>query len=92
MLYGESPKRVILSSLVTILGFTLLYQGVGELEPAPTSIGETLYFSVITFTTLGYGDFHPATGSTQFLASVESLVGALLMALLVFVLGRRATW
>lgn len=50
-----------------------------------------LYFSTVTFTTLGYGDFQPV-GWARWLATVESFVGALLMALLVFVLGRRATW
>ena len=52
----------------------------------------SLYFSVVTFTTLGYGDLHPATGAAQALATIESFLGALLMALLVFVLGRRTTW
>jgi hypothetical protein len=52
----------------------------------------SLYFSVVTFTTLGYGDLQPATGAAQALATIESFVGALLMALLVFVLGRRTTW
>lgn len=50
------------------------------------------YFSAVTFTTLGYGDIQPASGAAQLLATVESFVGALLMALLVFVLGRRTTW
>jgi uncharacterized protein YjbI with pentapeptide repeats len=49
-----------------------------------------LYFSVVTFTTLGYGDIQPSNGATQALAGLESLLGAALIALLVFVLGRRA--
>lgn len=52
----------------------------------------SLYFSVVTFTTLGYGDFQPATPAAQFFAGVESLVGSLLMALFVFTLGRRTGW
>jgi uncharacterized protein YjbI with pentapeptide repeats len=54
-------------------------------------LGTHLYFSTVTFTTLGYGDFQPV-GWARLLATVESYLGALLMALLVFVLGRRATW
>lgn len=50
-----------------------------------------LYFSVVTFTTLGYGDIQPSNAATRALAGVESLLGAALIALLVFVLGRRAT-
>ena len=51
-----------------------------------------LYFSGVTFTTLGYGDIQPATPAVEVMATVESFLGALLMALLVFVLGRRTTW
>lgn len=49
-----------------------------------------MYFSIVTFTTLGYGDIQPAGPETQALAGLESLLGAALIALLVFVLGRRS--
>ncbi len=49
----------------------------------------SLYFSTVTFTTLGYGDYHPVGPTAKALAGVESLAGALLVALFVFVLGRR---
>lgn len=55
-------------------------------------LGANLYFSTVTFTTLGYGDIQPTSPIVQSLAGIESLTGALLMAFLVFVLGRRATW
>ncbi len=54
-------------------------------------LGKSLYFSVITFTTLGYGDIQPI-GFGETIAIIESFLGALLMAFLVFVLGRRTTW
>ncbi|MFC7079106.1 pentapeptide repeat-containing protein [Halorussus caseinilyticus] len=61
--------------------------------PSPVAeIATSVYFSVVTFTTLGYGDLQPATGFAQALATVESFLGALLMAYLVFVLGRRTNW
>lgn len=65
---------------------------VGPLPDAVVALLTSFYFSFVTFTTLGYGDIRPATGATQVLATIESFVGALLMALLVFVLGRRTTW
>lgn len=37
-----------------------------------------LYFSTVTFTTLGYGDFHPAEG-TRGVAALESMVGFLFL-------------
>jgi Ion channel. len=48
-----------------------------------------LYFSVITFSTIGYGDFYPASPLSRLLVGIESLAGALFIALFVFVIGRR---
>ncbi|WP_247002582.1 pentapeptide repeat-containing protein [Halosolutus gelatinilyticus] len=47
-----------------------------------------LYFSVITFATLGYGDIQPVGSLARAIAGVETMLGSLLMALLVFVLTR----
>jgi len=48
-----------------------------------------LYFSVITFSTIGYGNFYPASPLSRFLVGIESLAGGLFIALFVFVIGRR---
>lgn len=50
---------------------------------------DSLYFSALTFTTLGFGDFEPV-GFGKVLATLNTSIGALLVALLVWVLGRRA--
>jgi len=52
------------------------------------TLGRSLYFSTITFSTLGYGDLFP-TGGARALATAESFIGALSMAYLVSVLSRR---
>ena len=52
----------------------------------------SLYFSAITFATLGYGDIQPVGPWARAIAGLESLVGSMLMALLVFVLTRRMRW
>ncbi|ERH13824.1 MAG: hypothetical protein J07HB67_02870 [halophilic archaeon J07HB67] len=54
------------------------------------TLADSLYFSTVTFTTLGFGDFSPV-GFGRVLATVESALGVTLFAVLVFVLGRRAT-
>jgi uncharacterized protein YjbI with pentapeptide repeats len=56
----------------------------------PTVIWESLYYSTLTFTALGFGDFRPVGAVGQLLTVLETASGALLVALLVFVLGRRA--
>lgn len=50
---------------------------------------KSLYFSVVTFTTLGYGDIQPVGNTARAVAGMEALLGAMLTALLVFVLSRR---
>ena len=52
---------------------------------------KSLYFSVITFSTLGYGDIRPVGSVARAIAGAESFLGSLLLALLVFVLTRRIT-
>jgi len=51
--------------------YTLRYLG-----PILGSFLNCLYFSVVTFTTLGYGDFQPAVGLSRFFVSLESIIGA----------------
>lgn len=50
----------------------------------------SLYFSVLIFTTLGFGELQPV-GPGQALATFEAGAGVTVFALLVFVLGRRST-
>ena len=56
------------------------------------TLGENMYFSMVTFTTLGYGDIQPVGTTARTLAGLEAFFGALLVALVVFVLGRRVAW
>ncbi len=64
--------------------YTLKYLG-----PVLGSFLNCLYFSVVTFTTLGYGDFQPAVGLSRFFVSLESIIGAITMALFVYTFAKR---
>lgn len=64
--------------------YTLKYLG-----PILGSFLNCLYFSVVTFATLGYGDFQPAVGASRFFVSLESIIGAITMALFVYTFARR---
>lgn len=59
------------------------------LPHATTVLFKSLYFSVVTFSTLGYGDISPVGSTARAIAGLEAFLGSLLMALLVFVLSRR---
>lgn len=52
------------------------------------AIRQSLYFSTVTFTTVGYGDFTPR-GRLQYLAALESLAGGVLIAFLTVVFARK---
>ena len=52
------------------------------------SYGEKLYFSGITFTTLGFGGYSPM-GGAKVLAFIESFLGIFSIALFVYSFARR---
>lgn len=103
--YGEDPQRVIGFSLLLILGCAAIYFGAGVKGPegrigfsAAASLGDNLrclfnciYYSIITFTTTGYGDVHPLGGITRTIASIEAFSGAFMTALFVAVFGKKMT-
>ncbi len=92
--YGERPVRVLGASVIIILFFAVLFSKNGALgfREAQNEAGfmQGLYFSTITFTTLGYGDLYPsAQGLWRQLAMTEALTGGCLMALFVVCLAKR---
>ena len=50
-------------------------------EQRVTTFGEALYYSIVTFTTLGYGDMQPR-GVLRFMACLETFVGYLVLGIL----------
>lgn len=91
--YGTSFIRVFLAGIIVIVACAFLFLENNSLQfhapGAPAaSLADSLYFSTVTFTTLGYGDFH-ATGLMRFVAGAESFIGAALMSLFTVVVARR---
>ncbi len=91
--YGVIPWRTIATGGIIIFFFTLAYYSKKDSleykkeEQARASGNQVnqnfwhcLYFSVVTFTTLGYGDFRPL-GKFRYLAMTEGILGWLTMAL-----------
>ena len=91
--YGERPKRLVVNALLIIFIFSLLYYASGGIakggdEGYDPDFRECLYFSVVTFTTLGYGDYSPKS-AFQLVAVSGAFLGAFTMALFVLVFGRK---
>lgn len=53
------------------------------------NIGRYFYFSVVTFTTLGYGDLRPVHPISHLISSIEAFTGMFMMALFVLTFGRK---
>lgn len=102
--YGEKPLRVVLFSLGLIFVCGLLYAILGiqlngyiiairpEYGPMENFLNllDSLYFSVVTFTTLGYGDITPF-GWSKPVAGFEAFVGSFTLALFVVVFVKKMT-
>lgn len=102
--YGEKPLRLLIVSAILTLSFAILLGTTGILQNGELiqlsnelSLSEnlkifisSLYFSTVTFTTLGYGDISPF-GISRFIAAIEAFAGSFTIALFVVVFVKRMT-
>ncbi len=102
--YGEVPMRVVVFSLIAIFLFATAYffsgiQEGGQLVSLTTShsflhgienYARCIYFSIVTFTTLGYGDISPI-GFSRAIAATEAFIGSFTLALFVVVFVKKMT-
>ena len=93
--YGERPQRIISSSLVIITAYAGLFYFLRSITSSGAkdlvfNFGDYFYYSVVTFTTLGYGDIIPkASTAFRLLAVSEAFLGVFLMGLFIFTLARK---
>lgn len=82
--YGEKPGRIIFNSGICIIIFSLIYNYSGHYK-LHNNLINSFYYSVITFTTLGYGDITPTDSDIylKIFSSIEALIGALFIGLIV---------
>ncbi len=64
---------------VTIIG-SVLYFVEGESNPQFSNIPTSIYWAIVTLTTVGYGDISPETPLGQFLAAVVMIMGYVVIA------------
>jgi voltage-gated potassium channel len=87
---GKSRRKILvfLGAVVTlmfILG-TLMYLVEGD-EGGFTSIPESVYWAIVTMTTVGYGDIAPVTVLGKFIASFAMIAGYAIIAVPMGVVG-----
>ena len=102
--YLERPWRLAGTALLAVLGFAVFHAFLGlsgtkavDLDLARKlpgwaelrDIGNALYFSAVTFTSLGYGDLRPVCALGKAFAASEAAVGAFAMALFLVTFTRK---
>lgn len=85
---NANARRLFLDSLIsaglTMLAFALVFQGIGLIGPgeAANTSRDFVYFSAVTFSTLGFGDFRPMPDARLWAAGL-AILGNLHLAVLV---------
>ncbi len=92
--YATSPTRVVVFSFVVPVLFALIYLLAGlptETASGPNKVLTALYYSITTFTTLGYGDitYSVEQSALRLVSTIEAFIGAVSMSLFVVVLARK---
>jgi tetratricopeptide (TPR) repeat protein len=89
--HGERPSRTFFSALAIIVISAFIYTAgllrIDEIIFRPNFL-EALYFSMVTFTTLGYGDVIPH-GAARAVAMIEAFSGLFIMPLFIVGLTRK---
>jgi uncharacterized protein YjbI with pentapeptide repeats len=99
--YGKKPWRLLISAGIIILLFSGIYLATGieiydqeldeykDFDSFTAPWERCLYFSVITFTTVGYGDVHPHSTWARRFAMIEAIIGVSMIAFFVATFARR---
>ncbi len=89
--HGERPFRAFVTAIGLIVSSTFFYMQT-TLESSgkifSPSFGQAFYFSIVTFTTVGYGDMY-AVGVGKAMAMIEALCGVFLSSICIVALSRK---
>jgi hypothetical protein len=86
--YGESPLRWFACTSFVITFFALSFYLTESAAPT-SSLFDNFYFSIVTFTSLGYGDIQPVGVFGRLLASLEVAAGLVFFGILLSFLTNR---
>jgi hypothetical protein len=87
--FGPAVLILLLVAWVVglIIGYGLILDAVHEqVNPVPANLGTTIYFSAISFLTIGYGDFVPVGTMARAVALIEGATGLGVVAVVISLL------
>lgn len=71
-----------ISILIVIFVFAFIYCGISSSIKGVDGFGSALYFSIVTITTLGFGEMYPKDGFAQAMVGLEALSGVVFVGVL----------
>jgi len=83
----QAERRALLACLVILGGLMIVTAALMHVVEGPTqpdkfgSIPQAMYWSIITLTTVGYGDVYPATVGGKVVAGVTAVLGLVMLSL-----------
>ena len=72
--YRRNILMLFLNYLEISFSFAVIYAGLNLLTSTNCSIIDYIYFSIVTSTTIGYGDIHPANDLGKIIVCVQALM------------------
>ncbi|HEY0079563.1 MAG TPA: pentapeptide repeat-containing protein [Pyrinomonadaceae bacterium] len=91
--YGKSVSLWALWAVLFMLGFAIIFYRLGAGAFAVTSLRwnfqTAVYYSVVTFTTLGFGDITPKTQEAAWWTTAEVIIGYLMLGGLVSIISQK---
>lgn len=90
--FAKHQNELIVTGLIffsgVILSSTLMYYAEGQINPdAFGSIPRAFWWSIVTFTSVGYGDVFPVTALGKIIASITAILGVGIHGLLIGIIG-----
>lgn len=84
------PVAIGFLYLLLIPAFGVIYYLNPSFWDEPLTVIQSVYFSVVTITTLGYGDITPQTETARILAALEAFLGIVTIGLFLNAVARRS--
>jgi len=82
--YGERPSRVFVISIFVIILYSIIYcYSYNSSVNTHHNFINSLYYSIVTFSTLGYGDISQTDKYLRLLSGIEALLGMSLWGILI---------
>ena len=72
--YRRNILMLFFNYMEISLCFAVIYAGLHLLGDKPMGIMDYIYFSIVTSTTIGYGDMHPVTHQGQLMVCIQAIM------------------